>query len=246
MVHLNGRGRPKVAFFRPGIYDDSFMKNQGFLFVIEGIDGAGKSTQARMLLRKLRARGIDAVSLREPTRGRWGREIRGKAKQAGSLTPVQELDLFLRDRRENVDKNIRPGLESGRVIILDRYYFSTVAYQGAKGLDPARIRRLNERFAPKPDLVFILDLPAARGLERIEGRKSRDLLFEREGYLRKVRRIFRSFQGTRFAHLDAGRDKRQLGAEILALTLKKMGRSGIISHHERRPEKMDHPHRQDR
>ena len=222
------------------------MKKKGFLFVIEGIDGAGKSTQARMLLRTLRLLRFDAVSYGEPTRGRWGREIRAKAKLAGSLTPAQELDLFLRDRRENVEKNIRPGLETGRVIILDRYYFSTVAYQGAKGLDPVRIRRLNERFAPKPDLVFILDLPAVRGLERIEGRKSRDLLFEREGYLRKVRRIFAYFQGPRFVHLDGGREKRALGTEILALTLKKMGCSGIISHHERRPKKMDHPHRQDR
>ena len=212
------------------------MKKRGFLFVIEGIDGAGKSTQVRMLLRKLRARGIDAVSLREPTRGRWGREIRAKAKKSGSLTPVQELDLFLRDRRENVDKNIRPCLERGRVLILDRYYYSTIAYQGAKGIDPARIRLLNERFAPKPDLVFILDLPATRGLERIEGRGSRDLLFEREGYLRKVQRIFASFRGARFVHLDAGCGKRRLGAEILALALKKMGRSDIISDHERRPE----------
>jgi dTMP kinase len=118
---------------------------------------------------------------------------------------------------------------------MDRYYFSTVAYQGAKGLDPFRIRRLNEAFAPKPDLVFILDLPAGRGLERIRGRGARDLLFEREGYLRRVRRIFAGFRGPRFAHLDAGRDKRELGAEILARTLKKMGRSAIISDHERRP-----------
>jgi dTMP kinase len=222
------------------------MRKKGFLFVIEGIDGAGKSTQARMLLRRLRARGFDVVSLREPTRGRWGREIRAKARLSGSLTPAQELDLFVRDRRENVEKKIRPGLEKGRIVLLDRYYFSSVAYQGAKGLDPARIRRLNESFAPKPDLVFILDLPAARGLERIAGRKTRDLLFEREAYLRRVRRIFGTFKGPRFAHIDAGLGKTVVGAAILALTLKKMGRSGIISDHERRPQKMDHPHRQNR
>jgi len=142
MVIFNDRSRPNVAFFRRRIYDDEFMREKGRLFVIEGIDGAGKSTQVRLLLRKLRARGIDAVSFREPTRGRWGREIRVKAKQAGSLTPERELELFLRDRQENVAKRIRPALERGRVILMDRYYFSTVAYQGAKGLDPARIRRL--------------------------------------------------------------------------------------------------------
>jgi dTMP kinase len=88
--------------------------NRGFLIVLEGIDGVGKSTQARGLVRRLRYRGIDAVSLREPTRGCYGREIRRLAKAAGSLTPSQELDLFLLDRRENVDKRIRPALAQGR------------------------------------------------------------------------------------------------------------------------------------
>ncbi|MDD8026057.1 MAG: dTMP kinase [Acidobacteriota bacterium] len=192
----------------------------GILIVLEGIDGAGKSTQAKGLVRRLRRRGFDAVSFREPSRGRYGREIRRKAKQADSLTPKEELGLFLLDRRENVERNIRPALSRGRIVVMDRYYFSTVAYQGAKGLDPGEIRRANERFAPRPDLVFILDLPAARGLGRIEGRKSRDLLFEREGYLRRVRRIFRSFEGRRFVHLDAGRGRRELADEILARVLK--------------------------
>ncbi len=198
---------------------------RGLLIVLEGIDGAGKSTQARSLLRRLRYRGIDAVSLREPTRGRYGREIRRLAKAEGSLTPAQELDLFLLDRRENVDKRIRPALERGRVVVMDRYYLSTIAYQGAKGLDPGMLRRANERFAPRPDLIFILDLPAARGLGRISGRKSRDLLFEREGYLRRVRAIFRSFRGRRFVHLDAGRDRREIADAILARVLQRCGRS---------------------
>jgi dTMP kinase len=200
------------------------MKN-GLLIVLEGIDGAGKSTQARGLVRRLRYRGIDAVSLREPTRGRYGREIRRLAKAAGSLTPSQELDLFLLDRRENVDKRIRPALAQGRVVVMDRYYLSTIAYQGAKGLDLEMLRRANERFAPKPDLVFVLDLPAARGLGRIGGRKSRDLLFEREGYLRRVRAIFRSFRGRRFVHLDAGRGRREIADAILARVLELRARA---------------------
>jgi len=195
----------------------------GRLIVFEGIDGAGKSTQARMLRRKLRARGRAVVSFREPTRGRFGRELRAKAKTAGSLTPEGELDLFVKDRRENVARNIRPALRAGKIVILDRYYFSTIAYQGAKGLDPERIRAINERFAPKPDLVFLLDLGASTGLSRIAGRKTRDLLFERETYLRRVRRFFRAFQGPEFVHLDGRRDKRELGREILARTLSVLG-----------------------
>ncbi|MCX6559972.1 MAG: dTMP kinase [Candidatus Aminicenantes bacterium] len=192
---------------------------KGLLIVLEGIDGAGKSTQAKGLIRRLRYRGFDAVSFREPTRGRYGREIRNKARTDGSLTPKQELNLFLLDRRENVTKNIRPALSAGRIVVMDRYYFSTIAYQGAKGLDLEFLRRANERFAPRPDLVFILDLPAAQGLDRIGGRKTRDLLFERDGYLRRVRRIFRGLQGRRFVHLDAGCGRRELGDEILARVL---------------------------
>ena len=196
---------------------------KGLLVVFEGIDGTGKSTQARGLVRRLRARGLGAGYFREPTRGRWGREIKRLARIAGSLTPEEELELFLRDRREDVERNLLPALSEGLIVVLDRYYFSTIAYQGAKGLDPERIRRLNERFAPKPDLDFILDLSAARGLGRIQGRRTQDFLFEKERYLRRVRLIFNGFRGRRFVRLDAARDRRELGAEILARVLKKAG-----------------------
>jgi len=192
---------------------------KGFLIVLEGIDGAGKSTQARRLLRKLRALGYETVSFREPTRGKWGRAIKRMAKTAGSLTPEEELDFFVKDRRENVRKNIRPALSGKKVVILDRYYFSTIAYQGAKGIDPDRIRRLNERFAVKPDLVFILDIEAGRGLGRIRNRKRKDLLFERERYLARVRKIFGGFRGRKFVHLDASRPKEGLAGEITARVL---------------------------
>jgi dTMP kinase len=187
---------------------------RGFLIVLEGIDGAGKSTQALRLLRKLRRLGYEAVSFREPTRGKWGRAIKRMARTAGSLTPEEELDLFVRDRRENVRKNIEPALKGKKVVILDRYYFSTIAYQGAKGIDPASIRRLNERFAVKPDLVFILDIEAGRGLGRIRNRKRKDLLFERERYLARVRKIFNGFRGRKFIHLNAARPKEELAGEI--------------------------------
>jgi dTMP kinase len=192
---------------------------KGLLIVFEGIDGAGKATQARLLLGKLRAIGCEVVSFREPTRGKWGRAIKRMAKTAGSLTPKEELDLFVRDRRENVRKNLKPALAAKKVVILDRYYFSTIAYQGAKGIDPVYIRRLNERFAVKPDLVFILDIAAGRGLGRIRKRKRKDLLFERERYLARVRRIFGGFRGRKFVHMEAIRPKEELAEEIFARLL---------------------------
>jgi dTMP kinase len=186
----------------------------GLLIVLEGIDGSGKTTQARALLRRLRRRGRKAVFFREPTRGRWGREIKRLAARAGSVTPEEELALFVKDRRENVASNLRPAVSAGTIVVLDRYYFSTIAYQGAKGLDTGRIRRMNEAFALRPDLVVILDVDAAAGLGRIAGRKTRDELFEREDYLVRVARVFRSFKGPRFVHIDGRAEKRAVGRAI--------------------------------
>lgn len=189
---------------------------RGLLIVLEGIDGSGKTTQARALLRRLRRRGREAVFLREPSRGTWGREIRRMAARADSLTPEEELDLFVKDRRENVERNIRPALEAGTIVVLDRYYFSTIAYQGAKGIDIRRIRRMNEAFAVPPDLVIILDVDATSGLARIGGRKTRDELFEREDYLVRVARIFCRLVGPPIVHIDGRGDKCAIGKAIWA------------------------------
>jgi dTMP kinase len=187
---------------------------RGLLIVLEGIDGSGKTTQARRLLRRLRRRGRKAVFFREPTRGPWGREIKRLAARAGSLSAEGQLDLFVKDRRENVEKNLKPALAAGRIVVLDRYYFSTIAYQGAKGLDPGRIRRVNEAFAVRPDLVVILDIDAESGLGRIAGRRTRDELFERRAYLVRVARIFRGFSGPPFAHIDGRGDARAVARAI--------------------------------
>jgi dTMP kinase len=187
---------------------------KGLLIVLEGIDGSGKTTQARLLARTLRRAGVEERSFREPTRGRWGRKIRKNARRPDSLTPEEELALFLKDRAEDVARNILPSLRRKIAVILDRYYFSTIAYQGAKGISRERIRRLNETFAPRADLIFILDVDPARGLGRIKGRPRKEPLFEREHYLARVRRIFRSFRGRRFIHLDGSKDKKEL-AEVI-------------------------------
>jgi len=199
------------------------MLNKGLLIVFEGIDGSGKTTQAKTLIRGLRARGLAAVFFREPTGGKWGREIRRKALRRDSLTPDEELELFVKDRREDVAKNLGPALAARKIVVLDRYYFSTIAYQGAKGIDAGRIRRMNERFAPKPDLVFILDVEAGKGLSRIGGRKRKDELFEREDYLVRVREIFNGFRGRKFIHIDGTRDRKTTSDKVLEKVLQVLG-----------------------
>jgi len=192
---------------------------KGILIVFEGIDGSGKSTQAEILLERLQEEDFDAVYFREPSKGKWGRKIKKKALHPDSLSPAEELDLFQKDRRENVEKNLKPALKKKRIVILDRYYYSTIAYQGAKGIDEKLIRRMNEEFVVEPDLVFIFDIDPKKGLERIENRKKKDKLFEREDYLVKVREIFRSFKGEKFVHIDALKSKEEISKEIQEIAL---------------------------
>jgi dTMP kinase len=193
---------------------------KGVLIVFEGIDGSGKSTQAEILLKRLQEEDLDVVYFREPSKGKWGRKIKKKALHPDSITPEEELDLFLEDRRENVEKNLKPALEKKKVVILDRYYYSTIAYQGAKGIDEELIARMNEEFVVEPDLVFIFDIDPQKGLERIENRKKKDTLFEREDYLVKVREIFRGFKGEKFVHIDALKSKQEISKEIEEIALR--------------------------
>ena len=142
------------------------------LIVIEGIDDTGKSTQAARLAEWFREMGREVVVGSEPTRGRHGMKLR-ESFTAGRLAPEEELRLFLEDRREHVALVIAPALAVGKVVILDRYYFSNMAYQGAIGFDPQTIRRRNEAFAPVPDLLFVLELDTGTALARIGARGDR-------------------------------------------------------------------------
>ena len=193
---------------------------KGILIVFEGIDGSGKSTQAHMLLEDLKTEGYKTVYFREPSDSQWGTEIRKKAETADSLTPKEEFDLFQKDREENVEKNLKPALASNKVVVLDRYYFSTMAYQGAKGVDLDLIKKTNNKFVVQPELVFFLDIEPKIGLERIKDRNIKHSLFEREEYLVKVREIFLSLKGENFFHINASRPVEEINCEIKEITFK--------------------------
>src|SRR6266516_1826503 len=101
----------------------------GFLIAIEGIDGAGKTTQAHFVQDKLMSRQLAVIRTKEPTMGHWGQILRDSAL-TGRLSLEEEVEAFLNDRREHVTNTILPELKAAKIVILDRYYFSTVAYQG--------------------------------------------------------------------------------------------------------------------
>ncbi|MEY5024938.1 MAG: hypothetical protein RLZZ244_466 [Verrucomicrobiota bacterium] len=161
----------------------------GLLVVVEGVDGAGTSTVLKRLADWCAERSLDFVLSREPTDGPWGRRIRESAV-VGRLSLEEELELFLQDRREHVQNLIRPALDRGAVVLLDRYYFSNAAYQGARGADPESVLLRNECFAPAPDLVLLLDCDPRVTLERVRQRGGGVDEFERLDALERVREIF--------------------------------------------------------
>lgn len=174
----------------------------GVLIVFEGIDGTGKSTQARLLADALRAEDRRVILSREPTDGAFGQRLRASAT-GGRLSPDEELQLFLQDRREHVETLIEPALQGGEIVILDRYYFSTMAYQGARGFDPVEIRRVNEEFAPRPDLLLLLDLPVETALERIGVRDGQGNEFEQRESLSRCAEIFHAIRNEFVRLIDA-------------------------------------------
>ncbi len=173
---------------------------KGFFIVIEGIDGTGKSTQAARLADWFRDSGREVVHSHEPTDGPWGKKLRESAA-TGRLSPADELEYFLNDRHQHVEELIAPSLAAGKIVILDRYYFSTMAYQGARGFDPVEIRRRNEAFAPVPDLLLILDLDIDIALGRIGARGDTANEFEKRDNLERCREIFLSLKDEPFVRV---------------------------------------------
>ena len=184
--------------------------------VIEGIDGTGKSTQTKRLAEYFRAKGKTVTLSREPTDGPWGTLLRNSA-ETGRFSPEEELNMFLKDRRQHVTETIAPALSAGHLVILDRYYFSTMAYQGARGFDPQKIRADNEAFAPVPDVLLILDLDVETALSRIGSRGDTANEFEQRANLSRCREIFLSLKDESFAKLiDANASTEQVANRILA------------------------------
>jgi dTMP kinase len=192
--------------------------HSGVLVVLDGIDGAGKSTQVQLLQDQLAGLGIPFIASKEPTNGKYGRRLRDSAT-LGRLAPEEELETFLADRREHVETLILPSLQDGRVVILDRYYFSTAAYQGARGLDWRQILQRNEEFAPEPDRLFILDLTPEVGVERINSRDGVGNHFEGIADLEKSRAIFQQLSGPYIRWLNATRSREELSQSILESVL---------------------------
>lgn len=199
---------------------------QGGLFIsFEGIDGSGKSTQARMLADALRAEGHDVVHTREPGGSPGAEEIRRLVLEGDPdrWSARTEILLFTAARRDHLERTIQPALEAGRIVICDRFADSTRMYQGlrADGLR-ALVDTLHDlMIGREPDRTILIDMDPATGLARAKGRQGTEERFEDfgEALQRAMRAGFLDLaraHPARFRTIDGAQDAQAVALDVRA------------------------------
>ena len=195
------------------------MSKKGVFICIEGLDGCGKTTQAKLLAKKLR-KSHNAVYTAEPSRGKIGTFIR-KCCLYGEkrLSTVVETLLFAADRVEHVENEVLPALHEGRLVISDRYVYSSLAYQGIAGLSTEWIEQINKH-ALKPDLAVFIDVDPKTVMRRLKPQRSVMEIIETQ---QKVRDVYLKFvvKG-KLVRLEGNRTKGEVAEALTNVVLKFM------------------------
>jgi len=193
------------------------MGKKGAFICIEGLDASGKTTQARRLVRELRRRGFEAMYTTEPSPGDIGKFIRSYILQRKRRVPIAvEALLFAVDRVDHLERRVKPALQEGKIVVSDRYVYSSLAYQGAAGLDLNWIEEIN-RSVVTPDLAIYIDVPPEVVVKRIKRKRS---VMERLEVQRKVRKVYMKFvENGRLIRVDGNRPKNEISRDILAVVL---------------------------
>ena len=193
------------------------LKGKGLFICIEGLDASGKTTHAHRLVRDLQKRGFDAIYTTEPSAGEIGKFIRTYVLERRKRVPsVVEALLFAVDRVDHVEKEIKPALQEGKIVVSDRYVYSSLAYQGATGLDIKWIEKINELALP-PDLAIYINVPAEIVVRRLRGRRS---VMEKLKIQRKVREAYmRLVKNGSLIPIDGDRRKDEVSKDALTIVL---------------------------
>lgn len=173
-----------------------------YFIAIEGLDGAGKTTQLQLLTQHLRDAGKVVCQTAEPTQGPYGKKLRSLFFDRQNLTPKQEVTLFVEDRIWHLQNTIHPALARNEIVITDRYYYSNFVYQASAEYSVETLRALNKTFI-QPDLVLLLDLPPEVSYSRIIENREGANDFESLENLTRVRDAFHALQDTEIVYIDA-------------------------------------------
>jgi dTMP kinase len=200
------------------------MKGKGLFICVEGLDGCGKTTQTKLLVRKLRKIGWDAVYTAEPSRGKIGKFIQKYCLHGEKRTfPIVEALLFAADRFEHVEREVIPALNEGKIVVSDRYVYSSLAYQGATGLDLKWIEMINEH-AIRPDLAIFVDVEPEAVIKRLKPKKS---VMENLETQRKVREVYVKFvEKGELVRIDGNKSTKEVADDVLKVVLRFLEKRG--------------------
>jgi len=196
-------------------------KSKGKLIVLEGIDGAGKTTVAKILVNELKNRGLNALYTYEP----FDEELIAVLNKKGSvLGGIFEALIMAADRYSHIERLVKPALQVGTVVVMDRYYYSSLAYQGAHGVPLSWIRTLNN-FVLHPDLAIYIDVPEEVGLQRKRSSTTRiPYLESNKKFTRKARQIYlRLVQSGELILVDGTQGLEQVILKCKELICSKLG-----------------------
>ena len=187
------------------------MVQKGSFVVIEGLDGSGKTTQAKLLVKKMQ-KSHQPMFTAEPSHGKIGRLIRNQILYSETRSPTTlEALLFAADRIDHIQKEVLPALEKGHLVICDRYLYSSLAYQGSAGLNLNWIQEINAH-ALKPDLAIFIDVDPEVVLSRLKRKKS---IMENLPTQRKVREIYLKFvENGELKLIDGDKPKTKVAQEV--------------------------------
>jgi dTMP kinase len=197
--------------------EECVMTGKGVFVCVEGLDGCGKTTQTKLLVRNLRRKGVVAVYTAEPSRTKIGEFIKKHclhSEKRGSS--IVEALLFAADRYEHLQNEVVPALKERKVVVSDRYVYSSLAYQGATGLDLTWIEQVNKH-AIRPDLAVFVDVPPEVAVQRLKRKKS---VMENLETQRKVREVYMKFvdRGD-LVKIDGNKSKQEVAKNLLKTVL---------------------------
>ena len=207
--------------------------NRGILVAIEGIDGVGKTTQSIRLVERLTALGFSAVRFFEPTNETpEAQQIRRALESSSPKKPRDLVDLFLADRRHDVETHVMPALLEKKIVVMDRYFLSTAAYQ-SDSRPWQEVLEMNREFAPEPDINFIINWPADVAMTLIEKRDSGLTTFENETALINVRGRYLEMAREDFGNyvvVDKIADEEDVCDEILDILLEYLHKNKLVKY----------------
>lgn len=190
------------------------MASRGIFICVEGLDGCGKTTQAKLLVKRLK-KTREAIYTAEPSKGEIGKLVKKcylHAKKRGSIT-VEAL-LFAADRLEHLKNEVLPALDKGKTVVSDRYIFSSIAYQGAAGLDLNWIEKINEQ-AVRPDLAIFIDVEPETVIHRLK--RKRSVMEDLQTQLR-VRDVYLKYvELGKLVRIDGNKPRREVSRDLFNL-----------------------------